>query len=163
MRQGVVKCLSVLLALLICSIFAPKTSGILVAPASSSISDSQRNAMDSVLGAGDILCGQAMAVSRSPDMRMDQILQKFDDLRASYMNFKTTLTPQQLSYAAAEIADLDSGLQIINELFTSNPQEAVTGQTLRDNMLVKMRALNDAVRAWCVKFRYDCSTRLQIW
>src|SRR5215472_7975642 len=86
----------------------------------------QRNAFNGVKSQVGWLQNACNTASSYGDNGYGTIWQQFQNLRGAFIGFKNTLSPQQLSYGANEIAELDAGLDILQESF-SNYQEDVAG------------------------------------
>src|SRR5262245_42769802 len=56
------------------------------------------------------------------------VWQQFQNLRGAWIGFKNTLSPQQLSAGANEIAELDAGLDILQESFNNYQEDVAAGQ-----------------------------------
>ena len=57
------------------------------------------------------------------------LVQQFQAVRDQYAGFKSTLNPQQLSSGANQMAELDAGLDIIQEAFTDYQTAVANGQS----------------------------------
>lgn len=89
------------------------------------------------------------------------IWQQFQILRAAFSAFKGTLNPQQLSAGANEIAELDAGLDILQEAFTNYQQEIADGQSGTTAFNNMCQVLYQASGVWLQEFNSDCS-RLRV-
>ena len=84
------------------------------------------------------------------------LVQQFQAVRDQYAGFKSTLTPQQLSAGANQVAELDAGLDIIQEAFTDYQTAVANGQSGRTAFANMCQVLNSAMRVWAQEFKQDC-------
>jgi hypothetical protein len=158
----VIKWTKALMIILIMANLPLQLAGQLVTPTATGASDTQRNALQSVLAAGDLLCGAAVSIPKMPNATMDMLQQKFDTLRVRYTDFKNSLDPQQLKTGADQLADLDEGLAIIGRLFVIDHDQTPISQINRTQALKTAGALKQTARRWCKKLQRDSKSRLQI-
>jgi len=85
-----------------------------------------------------------------------QLVQQFQTVRDQYGGFKSTLNPQQLTSGANQLAELDSGLDIIQEAFTDYQNAVANGQSNYSAFTNMSRVLNQAMGVWVQEFRRDC-------
>ena len=85
----------------------------------------------------------------------DLLLQRFQAVRGAYNAFKASLTPQQLDLGANELAELDAGLNIIEEAFSNYQQDVASGQSASSALRNLGRLLNDASAVWLKEFDTD--------
>jgi hypothetical protein len=84
------------------------------------------------------------------------LVQQFQAVCDQYAAFKTTLTPLQLNTGANQLAELDAGLNIIQEAFTDYQTALANGQsdiTAYNNL---RQVLNQAMNVWAQEFRRTC-------
>jgi hypothetical protein len=84
------------------------------------------------------------------------LLQQFQAVRDRYSALKGTLNPQQLSSGANQLAELDSGLDIIQEAFTDYQTAVANGQSSSSAFANLSRVLNEALRVWTQELKQDC-------
>ena len=90
--------------------------------------DAQRNALNAVQSQVKWLHN---ATRTAPDLGAQgygNIRQQFDGLRAAYGGLKTTLTPEQLAYGANDLAEMDAGLDILQDAFCNYEQDIADGR-----------------------------------
>jgi len=89
------------------------------------------------------------------------VWQQFQYLQGAYNAFKATLTPQQLSAGANELAELDAGLNILGEAFTNYQQDLADGLSTSSALNNMCQVLYQASGVWLREFNSDCN-RLQV-
>ena len=85
------------------------------------------------------------------------LVQQFQVVRAQYSTLKSTLDPQQLSSGANQLAELDSGLDIIQEAFTDYQNAVANGQSSSSAFTNMARVLNEAMGIWGRELKQDCN------
>src|SRR5262245_36353437 len=88
----------------------------------------QRSAADSVRAQVGWVQNACRTASGYGDSGYGTVWQQFQNLRGAYIGFKNTLSPQQLSAGANEIAELDAGLDILQESFNNYQEDVAAGQ-----------------------------------
>ena len=83
-------------------------------------------------------------------------MQQFQAVRDQYAGFKSTLNPQQLNSGANQVAELDSGLDIIQEAFADYQNAVVNGQSDSSAFANMRQVLNEAMGVWVQEFKQDC-------
>ena len=84
------------------------------------------------------------------------LVQQFQAVRDQYSGFKSTLNPQQLSSGANQVAELDSGLEIIQEAFADYQNAVANGQSDSSAFANMRQVLNEAMGVWVQEFKQDC-------
>jgi len=69
-------------------------------------------------------------------------------LRAAYDQFKATLTPNQLASGANELAELEAGLDILQEAFDEYQQDVAAGRSQAAAFRSLCRVLDEAAGLW---------------
>jgi len=85
----------------------------------------------------------------------------FQGVRSIYGTFKSTLTPQQVNYGANELADLDAGLDIIQEAFTEDEQDVASGKARSMALRDMCRVLDQGMAVWLQQVNTS-SSRLRV-
>ncbi len=85
------------------------------------------------------------------------LMQQFQAVRDQYAGFKSTLTPQQLTVGADQIAELDAGLDIIQEAFADFQTAMANGQSSVTAFANLRRGLNQAIGVWAQEFKRTCN------
>ena len=89
------------------------------------------------------------------------VWQQFQTLQGAFSAFKATLTQQQLSWGANELAELDAGLGILQEAFTNYQQDVADGQSSTSAFNNMCQVLRQASGVWLQEFNSGCS-RLRV-
>jgi hypothetical protein len=85
------------------------------------------------------------------------VLQQFNLLRGAYSTLKQTLTPGQLSDGANAFAELDAGLDIIQEAFTNYQSDVAAGQPINAALNNMCQVLSQASSVWLQELNKTCS------
>ncbi len=89
------------------------------------------------------------------------VWQQFQALQGAFSGFKTTLSQQQLSQGANELAELDAGLGILEEAFSNYTQDVADGQSSASAFNNMCQVLYQASAVWLQEFNSDCN-RLRV-
>src|SRR5260221_11822881 len=73
---------------------------------------------------------------------------QFDGLRAAYGGLKNTLTPKQLAYGAKDLAEMDAGLDILQDAFCNYEQDIADGGPLCRALNRMWQAVSQASGLW---------------
>jgi hypothetical protein len=92
---------------------------------------------------------------------IDAVWQQFQRMRASYGVFRMTLTPAQLAAGANEIAELDAGLDILQEAFGNYQQDVAQGRPAHPALRDMCQVLGQAAGVWLQQLNRDCA-RLRV-
>jgi len=84
------------------------------------------------------------------------LVRKFQTVRAQYRALKRSLTPQQLSSGANQLAELDSGLNIIQGAFTNYQLAVANGRSNADTLANTAQVLDEAMRVWVQQLKRVC-------
>jgi hypothetical protein len=84
------------------------------------------------------------------------LLQQFQTVRDQYAALKGTLTPQQLTSGGGQLAELDAGLDIIQQAFTDYQAHVGNGQPSHAALANMCRVLNEALGVWAQELKQDC-------
>ena len=69
-------------------------------------------------------------------------------MTSQYDGFKSTLAPQQLASSANQLAELDAGLDLIQQAFTDYQTAVANGQSSNTASANLRQVLNEAIRIW---------------
>jgi len=116
----------------------------------------QGNSMNLVLNQINLFLNATRTGSANYANGYGLLAQQFQAVRNQYAGFKSTLTPQQLNVGANQIAELDAGLDIIQEAFTDYQTAVANGQSGRTAFANMCQVLNSAIRVWAQQFKQDC-------
>jgi hypothetical protein len=84
------------------------------------------------------------------------LVQQFQAVRDQYSGFKSTLNPQQLNSGANQLAELDSGLEIIQEAFADYQNAVANGQSNSSAFTNMRQVLTEAMGVWVQEFKQNC-------
>ena len=116
----------------------------------------QRNAMNLVITQGRWFQNAPRTASSYSGRGYGLLVQQFQSVRDQYASFKSTLTAQQLTAGDNRVAELDSGLDIIQEAFTDYQTAVANGQSNAPAFANMCGVLNEAIGVWAREFRQDC-------
>lgn len=80
------------------------------------------------------------------------ILDQFQKTREAYAAFKATLSPDQLNSVANELAELDAGLDILQEAFAEYQTDVSAGRTRNAAFQSMCHVLDEAAGLWLEEF-----------
>jgi hypothetical protein len=123
----------------------------------------QRNAMNLVLNQVNWLQSATRTASSFGSGGYGSLVQQFQGVRDQYGGFKSTLAPAQLNSGANQWAELDSGLEIIQEAFTDYQTSVANGQSNTSAFRNLCQVLNEAIGVWGQEFKRDCSQQRVGW
>ena len=116
----------------------------------------QRNAMNLVLNQVNWFRNATRTASYQYNTGYGLLMQQMQSVRDQYAGFKSTLTPQQWTSGANQLAELDAGLDIIQEAFTDYQTSVANGKSLYTALANMCRVLNEAIGVWGQEFKQDC-------
>jgi len=87
----------------------------------------------------------------------DNVLGQFETLRAVYNGLKQTLNARQLDKGANSLAELDAGLEILNEAFTNCQNDFAAGREARQAIRSMCQALREGSQVWAQELEKICS------
>jgi hypothetical protein len=116
----------------------------------------QRNALNIVLNQVNWFQNATRTASAYGGNGYGQLVQQFQAVRDQYNGLKSTLNPQQLSNGANQWAELDSGLDIIQEAFTDYQTAVANGQSSFSAFANMAQVLNEAMGVWVQQLKQDC-------
>jgi len=116
----------------------------------------QRNAMNLVINQANWFRSATRTASSYTGGGYGLLVQQFQAVRDQYAGFRSTLNPQQLNSGANQVAELDSGLDIIQEAFTDYQTAVANGQSNSTAFSNMCQVLNEAMGVWVQEFRQDC-------
>ncbi len=121
----------------------------------------QRGALNAVRSRGSWLQNATKSAPSFGPQGSSQVWQAFQDLRFTYGSFKNSLTPRQLSNGANQFAELDAGLDIIQEAFANYEQDLAAGQPVGAALRTLCRVMREASNLWLQELNKTC-TQLQV-
>lgn len=124
--------------------------------------DAQRNALNMVRTQVNWLQNATRtAPNAAGGQGYDSVRQQFDALRAAYNGLKQTLSQRQLSYGGNDLADLDAGLDIIQEAFGIYEEDVTAGRRADTALRDLCQVMRQASAVWLQEFNKKAS-RLRI-
>jgi hypothetical protein len=115
----------------------------------------QRNAMNLVLNQVNWFQNATRTSSSLNGNSYGLLVQQFQGVRDQYSGFKGTLNPQQLASSANQLAELDSGLHIIQEAFADYQTAVANGQSSNTASVNLRQVLNKAIRVWIKELKQE--------
>src|ERR1039458_7897028 len=116
----------------------------------------QRNALNLVFNQVNWFQNATRTASSYAGGGYGLLLQQFQAVRDQYNGLKSTLTPQQLASGANQLAELDAGLEIIQEVFTDYQTAVANGQSSSTASANMGKVLNKAIGVWAQELKRDC-------
>ena len=116
----------------------------------------QRNAMNLVINQGRWFQNATRTASSYSGRGYGLLVQQFQAVRTQYAGFRSTLNPPQLNSGANQVAELDSGLDIIQEAFTDYQTAVANGQSGSSAFANMRQVLNEGMGVWVQEFMQDC-------
>ena len=116
----------------------------------------QRNALNLVVNQVNWFQNATRTASSYAGGGYGLLVQQFQAVREQYNGLKSTLTPQQLASGANQLAELNSGLDIIQEAFTDYQTAVANGQSSITAFANLRQVLSEAMRVWTQEFKQDC-------
>ncbi len=123
--------------------------------------DAQRNALSAVKAQFNWLQNATRTASNFGAQGYDNVWRTFQAARATYEVLKSTLTSQQLTYGANDLAELDAGLDIIQEAFAYYQADLAAGQSVSNALRNMSRVLRQSSDVWLRELNKTCS-RLRV-
>jgi hypothetical protein len=116
----------------------------------------QRNALNLVINQVNWFQNATRTASSYTGGGYGVLVQQFQSVREQYAGLKSTLTPQQLTSGANQLAELDAGLDIIQEAFADYQTQVGNGQSNASAFSNMCRVLNEAMGVWAQELKKDC-------
>jgi len=125
------------------------------------LASAQRNALSNLRSRVKWLQNATRSATSYKTGAAEMLWQQFQFLRGSYNAFTTTLSPQQASYGANEWAELNAGLDIIQEAFANYQDDLVQGRLPGLALNDLGRVLQQSTNVWLQELNKDCA-RLRV-
>jgi hypothetical protein len=130
--------------------------------AASTSPDAQRNALNGVrMHVNWLQNATQTAANFAGGQGYGNVRQQFDGLRAAYNGLKQTLNPQQLADGANDLADMDAGLDILQEAFANFEEDVADGQQVNSALRNMCQVLRQGSTLWLKELNKK-ATRLRI-
>ena len=117
----------------------------------------QKNALNLILNQVSWFQNATRTASSYSGGGYGMLVQQFQAVRDQYNGLKSTLTPQQLNSGANQLAELDSGLDIIQEAFTDYQTAVSNGQSSSSAFNNLAQVLREAMSVWVQELKRDCN------
>jgi hypothetical protein len=117
---------------------------------------SQRNAYNLVLNQVNLFQNATRTASSYQGSGYGMLVQQFQNVSSQYASLKVSLNPQQLNVGANQLAELDSGLNIIQEAFADYQTAVANGQSPSTAFRNMAQVLNQAMAVWVQEFKQVC-------
>ena len=145
--------LSVILAVLWASVLYAQTQWPFVPPTNPM---AQRNSLNLVLNQVNWFQNATRTASANTGGGYGMLVQQFQAVRSQYNGLKSALSPQQLAAGANQLAELDAGLDILQEAFADYQTAVANGQSNSTALANMCQVLNEASRVWAQELKQDC-------
>ena len=121
----------------------------------------QRNSLNLVKGQVQWLQNATRTASNYGAGGYDLVRSQFEKLRGAYGAFRRTLSPRQLEFGANELAELDAGLDIIQEAFMVFENDIANGRSNASALRSMCQVVGQAAPIW-LKELNRVSARLRV-
>jgi len=148
-------------ALMLAGLIAVSFSNSLDAQFSTATPDNQSDAISAVKFAVSSLESITSNAGTFDTGQYQMVWRQFQALRQEYYGLKATLSQQQLQNGANQWAELDSGLDILQESFSDYQSDVNNGQDAMWAFKNMCQVLGEAADVWFQEFNQDCS-QLQV-
>ena len=119
--------------------------------------DSQRNALNALRSQINWLQSATRTAPNYGNQGYATVWSQFDGLRAAYNGLKQTLNPGQLARGANSLAELDAGLDIIQEAFTNFQNDVSAGRPPNTALRDMCQVLRQGSTLWAKELHKVCS------
>jgi len=121
----------------------------------------QRNALNSVRSQVRWLQNSTRSALNFREQGYGSMWRSFQELRRDFLAFTQTLTPQQSAYGANDLAELNAGLDILEEAFDNYRKDVAAGHSTAAALANLSRVLRQGSTLWLQKLN-KTSSRLKI-
>ncbi len=121
----------------------------------------QRSALDSVRAQVGWLQNATRTASNFGAQGYGSVWQQFQMLRNAFAGFKETLNPQQLMEGANSLAEIEAGLDILQEAFANYQEDVTAGQPASSALRNMCQVLREGSCLWLHELNKTCS-RLRV-
>jgi hypothetical protein len=123
--------------------------------------DAQRNALTQVRSQVNWLQNATRTASNYSGQGHGIVWERFQIVRGAYAAFKQTLNPRQLADGGNSFAELDGGLDILQEAFENYQTDLAAGRPPGPALRDMCQVLRDGSRLWLEELNKTCS-RLRV-
>ena len=117
----------------------------------------QRTAMNGVRSQVNWVQNASRTAPNYGESGYGSMQQTFEGLRQAFNGFKQTLTPQQQTQGANSLAELDAGLDIIQEAFVNYQEDRANGRPVGLALRNMCGDLRQGSAVWLQEFNKICS------
>jgi hypothetical protein len=125
--------------------------------ASSTSPDAQRNALNALRSQMSFFQNATRTASSYGQQGYGNVQGQFQGVRDAYNALKQTLTPQQSANGANAIAELDAGLDILQEAFTNFQNDLAAGRQASMALRDMCEVLRQGSQLWSQQLTKTCS------
>ena len=123
--------------------------------------DAQRNALTQVRSQVNWLQNATRTATNYGQQGYGNVWERFQIVRGAYGAFKQTLNPRQAADGANSFAELDGGLDILQEAFENYQTDLAAGRNAGAALRDMCQVLRDGSRLWLDELNKTCS-RLRV-
>lgn len=125
--------------------------------ASPATPDAQRNALAALRSQISFFQNATRTASSFGVQGYGNVQGQFDGVRGAYNALKQTLNPQQLANGANALAELDAGLDIIQEAFGNFENDIAAGRSANAALRDMCQVLRQGIQLWSQQLSKTCS------
>ena len=114
--------------------------------------DAQRSALTGLRSHITWLQNATRVAVNYGDQGYGKVWEQFQSFRGAYSSLKQTLNPRQLTEGANSLAELDAGLDIIQEAFTNYQTDVANGRARYSALSDMCQVLREAMQIWTQEF-----------
>ena len=153
MKGGIPKS-SVAIVLALCFVLLPVSGQFIPMETSPG---AQRTAMGAVRSQVDVLRNSTRTARHLVNGGYEMVWQQFQSLRNAFTGLTMSLNPRQAALGANDIAELNAGLDILQEAFTNYQNDVASGRSPDAALNDMCQVLYQASGVWLREFNQDCS------
>lgn len=114
--------------------------------------NAQHNALAALRSQYDFFQSAVRSAPNYREQGYGNVQGQFQGLRDAYNGLKGTLTPPQLANGANSLAELDAGMDILQEAFTNFQNDLAAGRMPSQALLDMCQVLREGSRLWWDQF-----------
>ena len=117
----------------------------------------QRNALNGLRTQLNFFQNATRTASNYGEQGYGNMWGQFQSLRGTYSEFRRTLSPHQLERGGNAMAELDAGLDIIQEAFTIYQNDIAAGRNGNAALRDMCQVLREGTQVWAQELKRVCS------
>ena len=125
--------------------------------------DSQRNASNQVRSQINWLQNATRTAANYGEKGYGNVWERFQSVRGAYSVFTQTLNPQQLADGANALAELNGGLDILQEAFSNFQADVSAGRPVSTALRDMCQVLREGSYIWLEHFNKTCAQLRLAW